>query len=431
MLGAPVPASARRSRRAVAAAPSTTLPAWPLGLLLVGFPLWWVLGLATFAVMIVGAIMAMLLIQVRPVVLPAGFTLWLLFLAFVFCSSLEIDSGSRLVGYGVRVLAYLGATAVFVYVVNAPEHLPPERVLAMLVFFLAVVVVGGYLGMFFPHGSITTVVEHLLPKRIDQNSYVQSLVHPAFAEIQQPYGSPVAFNRPSAPFPYTNSWGVNTALLVPLAAASFCRARTQGGRVGIVVLLAAGLPPALATLNRGMFLAIGVTLVYVAVRLAVRGRLAGLISVIGFGLVGALVAVLTGAYGRLNARLQYSQSTDDRQLIYREAWQGALHSPLFGNGTPKPSQTLAYSVGTQGQLWNLMFSYGFPALVLFIAFFVYCAVVSARARTVSDLWVHSVPLLVLFTIVFYGYDGPQLAIGMVGSALAVRTARQADTVARR
>jgi hypothetical protein len=108
-----------------------------------------------------------------------------------------------------------------------------------------------------------------------------------------------------------------------------------------------------------------------------------------------------------------------------------VQSPLFGQGAPRQSTTVDVAIGTQGQIWNLMFSYGFVALGLWILFFV-CALVSAcRASGPGDLWIAATLLVSLVSIIYYGYDGPQLAVAMTAAALALRNAAEPERGATR
>jgi len=404
--------------------PPKQLPAWPVFLLFAGFPLWWLTGFAAFAVVLTAVPMLILLGQRQRIELPPAFWLWIGFMVWACAAALELSSGTRLVGFSVRLSNYLGSAIVFVYVYNARERLSDRAVLRALVLFFAFVVFGGYLGMLVPHGSLHTPAESLLPTNIARNEYVQALVHPSFAEVQQPYGSPRAFYRPSAPFPYTNSWGCNVALLVPLVIAAITLARKRSSRLVSLALLAAACVPAFATLNRGMFLAIGILLGYGALRLAARGQLVPLVTIVAGGVLGGLVAIATGVLANLQTRLHYSQTNLGRQTIYREAFDGALQSPIFGHGAPQPSQTLSVSVGTQGQVWNVMFSYGFVALALFLGWFVLAMLLSWRAADQARLWMHAGLFVCCVTFFYYGYDGIQLTVAMVTAALALRSGRR-------
>jgi O-antigen ligase len=143
-------------------------------------------------------------------------------------------------------------------------------------------------------------------------------------------------------------------------------------------------------------------------------------AVVGLGL-----AFATGAVAALTERLRYSQSNTSRSTIYSQAFDGAVQSPLFGNGAPRPSNLLNISVGTQGQVWNVMFSYGFVGLAFFLAFFAVVAFASRRAADPVALWIHAAVVVAFATFFYYGYDGPQLAVLMVACALALR--RSQDT----
>jgi hypothetical protein len=398
----------------------TELPAWPLAVLLVGYPVWWVLGFSWLAVLGSAAIMLALLCVRGNVELPRGIGLWSVFLVFSVAAVIELDNPLRAVGLGVRVGNYLGSTVVLLYVYNARRTLPVQRVFGYLTCYFATIVVGGWLGVLSPHGSLSTVAERILPTAIRNNSLVAALVHPSFAEVQQPYGAPVAFVRPSAPFPYTNSWGCNVAIVVPLLIAAIIIARTAWRRVVILALMALAVVPAAATLNRGMFIAIGFSLAWAAVLYALRGRSAPFVAVLVLGAIGYLVAAATGVLASLGERLQYSGTNTGRLQIYSEAWHGALDSPLFGNGAPRPSTTVDISVGTQGQLWNVMYSYGFVALAGFVGFFAYVAFLALRVRGPAAPWPHIMLAVVTLTFFFYGYDGPQLSVAMVGAAVALR-----------
>lgn len=405
------------------------LPAWPLGVLLVGYPLWWALGFSWLAVVGSALIMAALLVIRRTVELPRGSWLWGTFLLFAACAASEIDGGLRLAGFGVRLSNYLGSGVVLLYVYNARRNLPYQRIFTYLLWYFAAVGAGGWLGVLFPHGSLPTVAQRVLPTSLQNNSLVSALIHPSFAEVQQPYGSPTAFVRPSAPFPYTNAWGCNVAILFPLLIAALITARTTARRAVIIALMAFAAVPAAETLNRGMFIAIGVALAWAAIVYALRGRSTPFVLLLGLGLAGYVVASVTGVLSTLNQRLQYSQTNEGRLLIYREAWQGAVQSPLFGHGAPQPSTTLDISIGTQGQLWNVMYSYGFVALACFVGFFVYMALLAWRVRGPAGPWPHIAMVVVVLTFVYYGYDGVQLAVAMVGAAIALRTARTGSMIA--
>lgn len=389
-------------------------------LLFLGFPVWWVLGFGAFAVPLSAVPMLVLLGRRARVEIPPAFGLWFLFVVWTIASALQLDA-NKLIGYVVRFGNMAGCAVLFVYLYNARRNLDTRRVLLVLSFFLAFVVFGGYLGIFFPHGSLTTVAEQVLPASIRHNEFAHSLVHPAFAEVQQPYGSPRAFFRPSAPFAYTNSWGCNMALLVPLALAAIARLPHGRTRNLIALALVAAVVPALETLNRGMYIGFGVAIGYVAVRLAARGRLMPLAGLVGASAVLYAIALATGFVAQVQQRLQYSGTNTGRTEIYQESFDGAVQSPLFGHGAPTASQVVDVAIGTQGQLWNVMFSYGFVALALFIGWFLVSWWAGRRAEAPGDLWISASLVVAVVSFTYYGYDGPQLAVAFTAAALSFRS----------
>src|SRR6185295_17444367 len=162
------------------------------------------------------------------------------------------------------------------YAGNLAKTVVPQRKLVKLLAWLFVVTVaGGLLGTFAGTFEFTSPVELLLPKHIRSMGFVQSLVHPSAAQVMELIGDPAP--RPAAPWGYTNTWGNNFCLLVVWFAAGIF-GRIDGQRVRTstkllaVGLLVASLIPVVHSLNRGLWIGLGVTLGYLAVRQALAGR---------------------------------------------------------------------------------------------------------------------------------------------------------------
>lgn len=384
------------------------------------FPLLWALGFGAFAVTMAALPMLGLLLLRRGLRVPPGFGLWLLFLVWTVVSASQLDTTGRMIGFAFRFLNYTAATVFFVYVYNSSRRaLPLSRAVGVMTLFWIWVVAGGYLGVLIPEGSIHTPMESLLPGSIVGNDYVSQLVHPRFAEIQRPWGAPAAYKRPSAPFPYTNTWGSHFALLVPFAILCMRTAAARWRRIALFLLLLASLVPAFNTLNRGMFLAIGVGIVYAAFRFGARGQVKWLAAVLTLLTIGLAVASALGVGQSIGTRTQYSATNAGRTTIYREAFERTLASPLIGYGAPRPSLTLDISVGTQGQVWNIMFSFGFVALALFCGW-MWLLALRTRAAPGALVWLHVVPVMAAFMIFYYGLDGSQLVVIFVAVALVFR-----------
>ncbi|OZM70336.1 ligase [Amycolatopsis antarctica] len=407
---------------AVPAPPPVTrrpLPSWPIDVLLWGFPVYWLLGLTPFMVILMAAVMGVLLVVRRGLTIVPGIAPWLAFVTWAVPCALMLDSGLRLVGYAQRTSNYLAIAVILLYVVNAREHLTTRRIIGGLTLLWVTVIAGGYAGMLFPTGRLTTPVGLLLPESITGNEYVRDLVFPPLAEVQKPWGATEAYIRPSAPFPYTNGWGSAMALLTPVALAQILLARSTMLRVFLVLCLAAAVAPAVATLNRGLLLGVALSVGYVAVRLALRGRVAPFLALVAaMGAAGA-AALSGGLLERLSERADYG-STDDRGTLYQETFDRTLNSPLLGYGAPRPSELLDISVGTQGQFWMVMFSFGFVGLGLFVWFLAGAVLRTWRAPATWRLWLHSSLLTACTLIFFYGLDTMQLLTVALLAAVLLR-----------
>lgn len=399
------------------------LPGWPFHAVFLGYPIWWLLGVGPVAVFGCGVCALVLMVSRRAIVLPRLWWWWSAFLAWGLASATMIDTGGRMVGFGQRWLNLIGASALLLYVHNCPVSLPRRRVLATMSVFGVWMTVGGYLGMAFPWARITTPASALLPLNLAENPYVSELLNPRFAEVQQPWGASEAFVRPSAPFPYTNAWGHAFVLLVPVVAALAVHA-SRRTRCLLAVGVGASLPPALATLNRGIAVGIVVIAGYLLVRRVRRVTLAGAAGTLALvALVGGVVAV-SGVLDRLGERTSTSSTTQDRASLYREAFQRTLDSPLVGWGAPRPSYTLQVSVGTQGHFWYLMFSHGFVGLALFLTYIWGTALVTRRAaRDLESQLLHAVVVCLGVMLLFYGVDGLHLVIALSCAMLLCRPDR--------
>ncbi len=384
------------------------LPAWPIDLLLFGFPLSWALGLAPFLPIALGGAMLVLLLQRRRWIVLPGVLPWFAFCAWVVIAALMLDSPLRLVGYAFRFGNMLAVGLALVYVLNARERLSATRIVGGLTAVWALVVVGGYLGLLLPEVRIDTPTAAVLPSVLTDNEYVVDLVRPPLAEVQRPWGAPEPFVRPSAPFPYANGWGAAVALFTPVAIAMTQLTRSRWVRVGVTVLGAAVAVPMLASLNRGMFLALGAAVAYVVIRLAFRRRYGAFLAAAAASVLGGAVMVWAGLLERIAERQSVSDTTSGRAGIYRETFQRTLDSPLVGYGTPLPAHEGSISIGTQGHVWMVMFSYGFVGLALFLLFLWGGTWRTRTAPGTPGLWLHACLVAASVAVAFYGLDTMQM-----------------------
>lgn len=400
------------------------LSAWPLVALYVGYPVWWLLGFGDMVWPVLAVPMLANLLRLGQVRAPKGFGIWVLFLLWMSITVIQVDSGPRLAGFLFRAASYLAATVIFLYVYNASERvLPLRRLACLLAFFWAFVVAGGYLGIARPTGRLDTVMAHLLPGGLQANSLVSAMVHPAFAQLNASASAEFVLPRPSAPFLYTNGWGSSYSLLLPIVLVALLQLKRGPAFWLLVALIPVSLVPAFLTLNRGMFLALGVGLSYVAVRFAFRREVKGILAV---GLLVSVIGLLTvvlPVQDLVTSRVSNSDTNATRAVIYREAFDRTLQSPLLGFGTPRPSFDLVGgpSAGTQGQFWLVLFSHGFPGAALFLGWVSFATWRTRRAVTTSGLWLHVVCVMMLLECFYYGMLTSGLVIFMIAAAAALRS----------
>lgn len=410
--------SSKASLPALSLSASTgALPAWPMTFLLAGFPFWWAMGGAPFVPIGIALVMLGFLLHRGNIVILPGVLPWFAFLVWAAASLINLPDFGTAIGFAQR-LGNLAAVGIFmVYYINAKEHLNPKRVMTGVGIIWLTVVMLGLCAMAWPEFRLRTPIGSILPGGLTRNPLVYDLVFPPLAEIQQPWGAPEPFNRPAAPFPYANSWGVAFALLTPCAIYFAIVVKRWWMKAAIFAILAASLLPALATSNRGMLLGVAVGTVYVLVRVAARGQLAKVagLAIVVTGVFAALVA--SGALGDILGRQEYSDSTSGRMSIYDATLSATMDSPLLGYGAPRMDATIGISLGTQGYIWMLMFSYGLVGLGLFIFFLGNGIFRTWNAPGSTGLWLHGVLITTVAIIPYYSLDITQMTI--VGLIMAV------------
>ncbi|MFI5843402.1 O-antigen ligase family protein [Catenuloplanes sp. NPDC051500] len=384
----------------------TALPAWPLAGLLLLYPLWWALGLGVLIFPIMAAPMVVLLIRGaargRPVQMPPGFAWWLVFLAVVVISvgALGADpagtvperAGARVVGVAFRLAQYLSLTVLLVYAGNLTEReLPRRRLINLLGWLFVVTVAGGLLGVFAGHFAFTSPVEMILPHGVRSRGFVQSMVHPYAAQIMDVVGE--SRPRPAAPWGYTNTWGNNFCLL-----AGFFLVAARRHRVLAALCLLVSLVPVVESLNRGLWIGLGVSVLYLALR---SGRILPLLGVVGASALLVLVILVSPLGATVSARLDNGKSDGVRSFLVGLALEGAVHSPIIGYGSTRTTiggrNSIAvgessacercgnFTVGGNGQLWQLLYAHGLTGTIAYFGFFGYGLWRFRRDRTPSGL----------------------------------------------
>jgi hypothetical protein len=416
--------------------PTGRLPAgWQLYLFIGLYPLLWILGLAYFVWPVLALGFVLSLCVRRRVRVAPGFGLWVLFLFWMLASALEIPVGQRYALFSWRALIYLTAGAIFLWVYNRSEdELPDDSVAGALSLLWAVVILGGALGVALPKLSWHSIAQNILPHSITSNGMVYAYTHPALAQIMfAGFGHPVG--RPSAFFGYTNQWAAAVGVLTPFALLTALRSPRRWVRTAIWALVGLSVLPIVVSLNRGLWVALAIAAVYVALRLAFAGRgkvlLAGVLVVIA---LGAVVSV-TPLANTFNARASMGQAGDGvRATVYQEAISGVASSPLFGYGAPRASTSASTGnthVGTQGQFWLVLFSHGVPGMIFYLGFFAFTCLHALRRRGSEELAWNAVMVISFVEMMVYDFMPMTLYVVMMAAALLWRRRMAAQPAAGR
>nr|WP_233512455.1 O-antigen ligase family protein [Micromonospora deserti] len=414
----------------MSAPPPPRLPLWPLVMMFGLVPLWWLAGAFYLGWPLLGALLFALLVIRGRVPLPPAAGIWLLFLAIVVVSATQLQSPSSVLTLALRLAFYATAlvAGVYVYAV-ARERADQAAVLVPLCAFWFGLVALGWLGVLAPRFALTTPVEVLLPGGVARNPFIQDMVHLATAEYSARSLNPIY--RPAAPFAYTNNYGSAYALTLPCVVA-FTMLRRRGVlRWALLASLPVSLAPAFLTLNRAMFLSLGVGLAVLGVRASLRGNVRVAASIVGVVLIGALATLFIPIAELIGNRVESSDTNSDRLSLYVEVLRWVRDSPWLGYGAPVNVDTVSAEapIGTQGQLWMVLFSHGVPALLCFLAWFVAAAVICARAVSPAGQWLAVVPVVCLVQIPFYGMANQNLAVAFFSVAFAMALTER-ETLAR-
>lgn len=422
-------------------------PAWPVVALLVGYPIWWALGIADFTWIFLAIPMACRMIAwaahgTRRIRVPAGFGIWLLFLLTTVCGVVVLKLNApgtiaspvshRVLSYGDRTLTYLGVTVLLLYVGNLTELELPRRRLAWMMGLVAVfTTIGGLAGMVAPHLQINSPILHVLPHSLQSNSFIQASMHPGLAQVQNVLGT--AKGRPKAPFDYTNIWGDSLTIMAPWLLVGWWAGGGKRQRIIAAGTAAVCILPLLYSLNRAAWIGAGLSVGYLAFRLAAKGRLAMLAGIcITLGLVVVLV-LATPLQGIISGRLANGKSDNLRSNLATLTIRDVEASPIIGFGDTRQQQGSASSiaigpttkcpncgqqaVGSTGQLWLLLVTSGFPGAALYLGFFAFGVWRYRRDNTAYGI-IGSLVLLLSFVYMFT-YDAVGAPLGFTILAYAV------------
>ncbi len=426
---------------------SSPVTGWPLVWLLAGYPLWWALGMGQFAYWLFAVPMLAELVRRHRTVglrVPPGFGLWGLFLVWTVLGlaliPLEMpgtvpDSGGY-AGALVRVVNYLVLTVLLLYVGNLTEReLPVRLVVWALAVLCLVTVVGGYLGMFAPRFEFTAPLEYLVPGSLAADPYVQTLIHPASAQIMDVFGG-VESARPKAPWEYTNVWGYMLSLLLVWVVVGWFVEGSGWTRWGALAVVALSVVPIVYSLNRALWAGLALSLAFGAAQALRRGR----VVLVGAGAVTVAAVLIVLALSPLadvvQARADHPHSDDGRAATNAASVEAANLSPVNGWGTTREalgsSDSIAvgptpecpgcgqHVIGNAGQLWITLISSGWVGTFLLFAFFARAAWRYRAASTPVGQGALLTVLLLFWYMFFYVALMSPLAVTMIAVALLWR-----------
>ena len=428
-------------------------PGWPLVVLFVGYPLWWVLGIADVVGLFVAGAMAYTLLRTRTVRIPRGFGIFLLFLLWVVLGAALVQvaapgavatvSSTRYLTWLWRLVWYVKAGVLLLYLGNMRKQLSVRWICRVFSAMFIVIVAGGLLGVVAPNFQFHSALELVLPHHIATIPFIHSEIHPVAAESFTSFIG--TGGRTSAPFPYANVWGLNFACFLPFFVVGWL-ARGCGWRrvVGPMILAVAAIP-VIYSLNRGLWLALAAAAVFVAIRSLVAGRPRILGSlVIGLGLA-TIVVLASPLHTKIEDRLHSSGPSSNAgraELSSLTLSSMRSTSPLLGFGTTRQVQGNFNSInggatascprcvlpamGTQGQFSLVVFTQGIGGVVLYFGFLFLQFLRYIRMRTAVAIAMLSVLLMHFVTSTVYSADN--LALLAIFGAVAVLWRARAEEV---
>jgi hypothetical protein len=432
-----------------------TNPAWPVTAMLALWPVWWLLGIGQYAPVVFAIPMARRMYRwrasgQRTLRLPPGFALWLIFLMIATIGVLEVGQvapdtvntpvSNRVISWALRMSLYLGITVILLYVGNLTEEELPRRRLAYLLGLVGLyTVIGGVVGMILPTIQLTSPVALLVPTSIQtNNAEIALMLHPSTSQVMNILG--YAQGRPTAPFTYTNMWGNSLAILLPWLLVGWYTYGTKRQRRIAIIMTAVSLAPIVYSLNRGLWLGVAFSVLYLAVRFAARGKLAMLG---GLGLVLAVAGITVFAsplQSTISQRLSHGASDQARSSGSLLALQEGVASPIVGWGDTRHQVGSAQSItlgrtancnscgeqtiGGNGQVQLLLICSGLAGVVFYVGFLVYGTWRYRRDPTPYGMAAELVLLLSFIFMFVYDAVGPTLAFTMLSLALLWRNDRE-------
>jgi hypothetical protein len=163
-------------------------------------------------------------------------------------------------------------------------------------------------------------------------------------------------------------------------------------------LALASIVPVILSLNRGLWIGLAVTVLWVLIRQLLRGRITPILTAIVAVGVAGLVMAQTPLISVILSRLQHGQSNDIRSFVGSLSIVAVQHSPIVGYGGTRHALGSATSIavgptkacptcgsvatGSTGDFWAILFNQGVGGALLYFGFFAAIIVVYWRNRSV-------------------------------------------------
>jgi O-antigen ligase len=394
-------------------------PDWPIVLICAGMPLTFLLGIHGFVwVLPVFVFGAQLLVRREPVTIPRSAIPLLLLVAWIPIPLMQLHLGQLPLAL-YRYLIFASPLFCFVWLVNQREEAVPTKRLVRMLSILWITLIGfGFLAILFPHFSAPSPIQRIGPGFIFSNDYIRDMTRFQFAQVQSLVSEEVG--RPSAPMAYSNGWGSTLGLLTPFFLLDFFVLGSPRRKRAGLLIGAAAMIPIIFSLNRGLWLSVGLGLIYVALRRALQGNIK---IALGLGaalliIFGALAATALGDVVQQRFEIA-GESNNARSALYEVAFDITKEQPLTGYGAPLEVDGLWREVGTHGLIWFVMVCYGFPGAIFLLAWALLMLCTSARAPNQMALWAHVAIVVFAIQIPIYGLL-PQLVLMGIVAAISVR-----------
>jgi O-antigen ligase len=398
---------------------SVMVDAWPILICTAALPLMFLLGLQGLAWAAPGIVLSLRLVRQPRTRIPTGVALLGVAVMWMLLGVLQVRIGGFPLFF-YRWSLFLGAFASELYLINTPtSRVPTARISQWLAALWIAMIAFGWLAILFPLDTKSPFLL-VMPGPISNIEFLDSISAWRMAEVQGFLGFPLP--RPAAPFPAANGWGSAAGLLFPLFLKHWLvEARGRRKTLGVWILVMAT-APIIYSFNRGLWLSIGLCLVYLVIRHLLSGRWQALLVVAAGAAVIAAVVLLTPLGDLATEKVETAgDSNDSRNELVQGAIEGAKESPLLGHGAPERVREDLPPLGTHGMVWYLVFVHGFVVTALYLGWLGIEIVRSAPSRSPGSIWFHLVLVVAGLQTFVYGMLPQVVIIGIV-AGLARREA---------